>query len=145
MHATKSKPTLFILLILFLLPCPAHAKNIIVAQDGSGSYRSIGNALMAARAGDSIFVKPGEYRESLVIKKHNISITGAGYTTTRLIAENAFPVKLKKIKGFKLEGFFIKAQTRQGHSAMLISDSEAIIRHCVITSGPEGGQGEHRA
>jgi formylglycine-generating enzyme required for sulfatase activity len=129
-----------ILPILFILifPPSVYAKNIIVARDGSGNHTSIKEALKAAHSGDTIYVRAGEYEEGLRIKQDNITLKGAGFTKTRLIAKDSFPIKLKGIKGFVLEGFFIKALTKQGHSAVLISDSEAVIRHCLITSGPDG-------
>jgi iron(II)-dependent oxidoreductase len=74
----------------------------------------------------------------LRIKKNNLTLKGAGFTKVKLVAWENFPIKLKKVGGFTLEGFFIKAQTKQGFSSVLISDSTAEIRHCLITSDPDG-------
>ncbi len=129
---------IYLFLLSLLYSHPAHAKDILVARDGSGNHESIKAALQAAQAGDTIYVKAGEYKESLRIKKDNISIIGAGFTKTRLVARETFPIKLKGVNGFRLEGFFINALTKQGYSGVFISASSGSISHCLITSEPNG-------
>lgn len=51
--------------------------DIVVAQDGSGDYTTITEAIEAAVDGDSILVRPGTYSEFLDITK-DITITGEG-------------------------------------------------------------------
>ncbi len=128
----------FLLIQLLCLTPASYAAQITVAQDNSGDFSLITQALKEAKSGDIIYVKPGVYKESLNIKKDNITIKGAGFSRTKIVSDNAFAVKLKKIKGFSLTGFFIKTKTKQGHSAVLISASKALITHCVIMSEPDG-------
>lgn len=52
-------------------------RDIIVAADGTGHARSIGEAVDAAVDGDRIGVRPGSYRESLILEK-DVVIEGAG-------------------------------------------------------------------
>ena len=49
---------------------------IVVARDGSGDYTSIQAAIDAAPAGGEIRVKPGEYRERVVIDKPGLRLGG---------------------------------------------------------------------
>jgi len=49
----------------------AEPQQILVALDGSGQYRSIQEAVDAARKGDTIFVKPGVYAEDVTIHSTN--------------------------------------------------------------------------
>ena len=49
---------------------------IVVAKDGSGDYTSIQAAIDAAQAGEEIRVKPGEYRERVVIDKSGLHLAG---------------------------------------------------------------------
>ena len=49
---------------------------IVVARDGSGDYTSIQAAIDAAPAGEEIRVKPGEYRERVVIDKPGLRLVG---------------------------------------------------------------------
>lgn len=44
--------------------------SIIVAKDGSGDYTSISSAVEAAQDGDTIYIKDGEYTETVVITKY---------------------------------------------------------------------------
>jgi nitrous oxidase accessory protein NosD len=50
---------------------------IVVAQDGSGDHTAIADAVEAAVDGDTIFVRPGTYAESVVIDK-DITLAGEG-------------------------------------------------------------------
>ena len=50
---------------------------IVVAQDGSGTYETITEAVAAAEDGDKVVVRPGTYVEALIIDK-DITITGDG-------------------------------------------------------------------
>ena len=49
---------------------------LIVAKDGSGEYTSIQAAVDACRGPETILVRPGEYRERVVVNKDNLRITG---------------------------------------------------------------------
>lgn len=53
------------------------ANEIIVAQDGTGDYRTISEAVQAASDGDRILVRPGTYPESVSIDK-SIRLRGDG-------------------------------------------------------------------
>jgi len=49
----------------------------VVVADGSGQYRTIAEAVEAAEDGDTVVVRPGIYRESVVIAK-DITLRGEG-------------------------------------------------------------------
>ena len=53
------------------------ARHLVVSADGSAMFRTIGAALAVAMDGNEILVRPGEYRESLVIDK-SVTIRGDG-------------------------------------------------------------------
>lgn len=70
-------------------PTPASQANIVVAQDGSGNYKTIGEAIAAAgkRSGSGryvIHVKAGTYKENIEIgtKLKNIMLLGDGIGKT---------------------------------------------------------------
>ncbi|XP_068634641.1 pectinesterase 2-like [Aristolochia californica] len=70
-------------------PSPSSRANLVVAQDGSGNYRTIGEALDAAgmrrRTGRFIiYVKAGTYQEYLVVgvNLNNIMLVGDGREKT---------------------------------------------------------------
>jgi parallel beta-helix repeat protein len=65
-----------------------------VAQDGSGDFSTIGEAVDAATDGDAILVHPGIYDESIVLGK-DISITGQGDRSEVVVEVSApFPESL---------------------------------------------------
>jgi len=59
--------------------------TLVVATDGSGAFRTIGEAIDAAADGDTILVRPGTYAEAVVIDK-DISLTGDGSREEIVIA-----------------------------------------------------------
>lgn len=77
---------------------PAYPKTLTVAQDGSGDYKTIQEAVNAVRDLSqeqvSIHIKPGIYREKLVIPswKKKISLIGAG-TGSTVITNNDYSGK----------------------------------------------------
>lgn len=61
--------------------------NIVVAQDGSGNYRTVNEAIAAARAGTVnekfvILVRAGTYQENVDISVNNIMLLGDGIGRT---------------------------------------------------------------
>ncbi|KAK9068258.1 hypothetical protein SSX86_012369 [Deinandra increscens subsp. villosa] len=64
---------------------PASQANAVVAQDGSGGYKTIGAAVAAAKSGGGryvIYVKAGTYNENVQIKSSNIMLVGDGIGKT---------------------------------------------------------------
>ena len=61
--------------------------TITVAQDGSGNFASIGEAVMAVPYDTParILIGPGTYREKLGCDKQQITLKGAGMEQTRLV------------------------------------------------------------
>ena len=61
--------------------------TITVAQDGSGDFASVSEAVLAVpydcRA--EIHIGPGTYREKLVCEKKDIALLGAGMDNTRIV------------------------------------------------------------
>lgn len=49
---------------------------LVVAQDGSGQFRSIQAAIEAAQEGQEIYIKNGVYGEKLFLQKSNLSLRG---------------------------------------------------------------------
>lgn len=60
--------------------------NVVVAQDGSGNYRTISEAVKAAPSKSSgrfiIHVKAGRYAEEVVVSKENVMVIGDGKDVT---------------------------------------------------------------
>ncbi|KAI3756830.1 hypothetical protein L1987_56653 [Smallanthus sonchifolius] len=64
---------------------PSSWANAVMAQEGSGNYKTIGAALAAAKSGTGryvIYVKAGIYSEYIQVKSDNIMIVGDGIGKT---------------------------------------------------------------
>ena len=64
------------------------ANNIVVAKDGSGDYSTISDAVSAASDGDTIYIKPGTYHESVKNRNKFLSIIGMSKDECVLEYEN---------------------------------------------------------
>jgi len=70
-------------------PRPEGGKVIVVDQSGRGDFRSISEAVDAARPGDRILVMPGVYRESVTVSsKPWLEIVGVDRDSVVLDGEN---------------------------------------------------------
>ncbi|HEX2056694.1 MAG TPA: pectinesterase family protein [Nitrospiraceae bacterium] len=68
-------------------------RTLVVAQDGSGQYRSIQSAIDEARKGDTILIRPGAYREDVRIhNKERIKLVGAGMDQVTLVGSDVVGV-----------------------------------------------------
>ncbi|HEY7533896.1 MAG TPA: right-handed parallel beta-helix repeat-containing protein [Nitrospiraceae bacterium] len=65
---------------------PIGPRTIVVALDGSGDFVSIQEAVDAARKGDTVFVKPGQYAQDVTIhSKDHVKVRGAGREQVTLL------------------------------------------------------------
>jgi len=64
-------------------PTVAGPRTRIVAADGTEAYNSISKAIADSARGDVVMVRPGVYRE-LVVLRSGVRVTGAGPESTRL-------------------------------------------------------------
>jgi len=55
---------------LHWLSIAGYVPSIVVAADGSGDYTTITEAMSAASNGDTIYIKDGEYKETVVVNKY---------------------------------------------------------------------------
>lgn len=89
-----------LVLTILLIPGLVYGKTIYVGGDG---YKSIGEAIKAARDGDTLEVRYGEYTEEIVINK-TIHLKGINNPILRLEKGNIITI-LKK--GVIVEGFVL--------------------------------------
>ncbi len=58
---------------------PMGPRTLVVALDGSGDFTSIQEAVDAAKKGDTVFLKPGQYPQDVTIhSKDKVKLVGAG-------------------------------------------------------------------
>jgi parallel beta-helix repeat protein len=116
----------------------AEPQQILVALDGSGQYRSIQEAVDAARKGDTIFVKPGVYAEDVTIhSKEKIRLIGAGMDQVTLLGRERVGVfHVGKwpygATDIEISGFTIN---EHGGHAVGMFNGQGILLHHVRVKG----------
>lgn len=105
---------------------------IVVAKSG-GDYDSIGKAVKKANAGTTVFVRPGEYNETVALKD-GVSLIGEDPATTIINPKNAghaiHAANHSIIAGFTITGTGIVYQTKAFNCGVYVAG--AIDSTCII-------------
>jgi parallel beta-helix repeat protein len=122
-------------------------ERAIVAADGSGDTRSIQEAVEGVDAHGTISIKPGTYREQIVISKP-VRIEGAGREKTRIEAtsrregERWVAVSIQSCRDVGLEGLTITSGTRLDEQSGLVlvdvQDAGVRVEECNLLWGQYG-------
>ncbi len=125
-------------------PLPPPRQMLTVSQDASGAFTSLRDALAKARAGDTIEVLPGIYREHLVMKEgvHLVS-RPAGQAVIQPkpdASQSGAAVLIEGTHSGSITGFRISGAERNGLSiGVLIADSEVDLEDLEITGATSCG------
>jgi len=112
-------------------PAPSPGK-VTVSILGRGQFRSISEAIAAVPAGSQIVVKPGMYRENIVIDKP-LEIIGDG-PVDEIVIESADAHTITMQTNYAVvSGLTIEGCSSQ-HQAVITSQGQLNIEDCVITS-----------
>ncbi len=77
-------------------PSWADGRVVVVAQDGSGAYTEIQSAIDNALPGDTILIKPGRYREDVVVhSKDRLRLVGESRDQVTILG-------LKRVGAFRI-------------------------------------------
>jgi hypothetical protein len=112
---------------------PASADVLVVDAAGGGEYSSLIEALAAADDGDTLLVRPGDYREfgeSVEISGRSLSVIGDGAGPVLL---NATQISLPLGKRVVLRGLTIEATTFDSSTTGLsLAGGDVFIEGCSI-------------
>ena len=138
-------------------------REIVVGADGSaGAHRTIAEAIRAASTDDLVLIRPGTYRESVVLEK-SITLLGDGPRDSIIIEGAAGPGILFKARfgrvanltirrlqgppedvavriqtgGLELDGCVICSESKA--SVVVEGDSDPVLRRNTIAYGTNGG------
>lgn len=112
------RPPILLLLISFSILVNAQIKKIVVAQDGSGQYKTVQAAFNAVPTGNTkpitIYVKKGTYKERLTLDsgKNFVNLIGEDKSNTLLTYNNHARMRLPNgdtINTYTSASFFIYA------------------------------------
>lgn len=115
---------------------PAIQKTFIVSADGRGDFASIGEAIKNAAANDKLIIRPGVYRESVIVDK-DLDIAGDGAIEEIIIVgENASCLQISAnkatVRGLTLQGR--GAGRGKAFFAVDVGRGESVLENCDITS-----------
>jgi Big-like domain-containing protein len=128
--------TLNLLIASSMMTVIVKADDLIVDDDGSGTYLSIQDAIDAANPGDTIWVKDGSYSEALTISTENIKII-ADNGAEPILYLTSYPIGISiQASNIILEGFKIYGNDDFGGGPVIQLTSGAdqvIIRDNTFT------------
>jgi len=111
--------------------------DILVAQDGSGDYTSIQDAIDDASDGDLIYVKAGVYEEEVEIEdRDDINLMGAGPDRAIIDADDEYAAVTLASDGCRLSGFTLTNASSHG---VYLKDGHHSIHRCLITDNGDRG------
>jgi F-box protein 11 len=128
-------------------PEPAGRSEFVVSLAGDGDYQSLSGAIAQAKPGIRIRVKPGLYRESLVLDKP-VEIVGDGPVKDIVIESAGADCLLIKSDGVLIRGLSLRTRTElkdglfyplhitQGHVRIENCDVTSESSGCVVINGP---------
>ena len=125
------------LLLMFLVICLGiEARTIMVGKRPPSDFNRIQAAIDVAKHGDTIIVAPGRYRESILIKKKNINIQGAGKDKTYLEFDGPnLVVYVESVKKTVISNMTIAYTGVGKRSTTWFFNSEATLQNCKVTGG----------
>jgi hypothetical protein len=126
---------------LALLTCSLTAETLTVDGTGGGPFKSISSAIDKAKAGDTILVKPGIYRESVRPKSHLRIVSEKGLTVTSIFVEQGGrALFLDHVEDVTIEGFdlhSILGVGKPGDGMVNVTNcADITIRECYIHDAP---------
>jgi nitrous oxidase accessory protein NosD len=100
---------------------PAHAAGTVLRVDAG---ESVQRALDAARPGDTVYLGPGTYRESIQVKKSGVTVRGAGARTVLVPAAT----KARKAGACAAAGNGICVEGTDAHPLQGVRISDLTVR-----------------
>lgn len=115
---------------------PPPPTTLTVSQERGAQHESISHAIESARPGAHILVKPGVYRESLIINKP-VWISGGGRAEEVIVESADSPCVVTRAAEIKIRGLTLRSFSdgeQDSYPAVDISFGRLIIEDCVISS-----------
>jgi len=127
-------------LILFIILLPASGtRTYMVDDDGFANYKTIGEAISAASSGDTIYLKEGNYKGSVVVNKALTIMPLSGETSSPIINADGNETGMTiEADGCSIEGITVENFSLSGIEVK--SNGNSIKNSKVINKMMEGQQ-----
>jgi hypothetical protein len=112
-------------------------RTIVVALDGSGDFTSIQEAVDAAKKGDTVFLKAGQYPQDVTIhSKEKVKLVGAGRDQVTLLGREevvgALHVGKWPYGATDIEISEMTINDHGGHAVGLFNGQGIVLRHLIV-------------
>jgi len=117
-------------------PIGPTSKIIVVSQERGAQFRSIGEAIQRADPGTHILVRPGLYRESLLIDKP-VGISGDGPAENVVVESIDAPCLIARAARIEVRGLTLRSLLKgnqKDYFAVDISYGLLVLENCDVTS-----------
>jgi Right handed beta helix region len=116
---------------------PLGPRTLVVALDGTGDYVSLQEAVDAAKKGDTVFVKAGQYHQDVTIhSKEKIKFIGAGVDLVTILGRDivvgALHVGKWPYGATDIEISDLTINDRGGHAVGLFNGQRIILRRIKV-------------
>lgn len=109
--------------------------DLVVASDGSGRFRTIGDAIRQAQPGALILVRPGRYRGALSLHS-GMRLVGSGPEVTIIDAAGEPAALTLEDSGSVVSGFAVVNATTGG---LAVVSGRHYVERCLIAGNGESG------
>jgi parallel beta-helix repeat protein len=126
-------------------PRPKTPPVLVVAQDGSGDFRTIREALREAAAGARILVRPGLYREGLVLTR-SVEVVGDGPVPDIIVEATEGDCVLMKTDDAVVRGLTLRGRTAERGAkffAVDVPQGRLLLEDCDVTNDSLSAIGIH--
>lgn len=125
-------------MILILSLWPVGARTYIVGNDGVATHKSIGEAVLASSAGDTIYMKSGVYKEEVTINKKitikpltgergAILLDGSGKGTGITLVASGCSIEGLTFKNFTKAGILIQSNNNTIKNNQFTNDTPGLM------------------
>ena len=114
---------------------PAIARRTLVV--GSGGYATVGEAVALALDGDTVLVRPGTYREQVIITRA-ITLMGDGDRGDIVIEFDASPCLIAERSAARIANLTIRGTGQHSHppaAAILVNSGSPSLDRLVLAGG----------
>ena len=114
---------------------PQPRQHLVVDQSGQGTHYTIGEAIGQAELGQVILVKPGWYREALVVDRH-VELIGDGDRSRIVVEATGTHAVTSTADNATVRNLTIRTVGASGTKcgAVLVSRGRVLIERCDLTS-----------